>query len=326
MGHRLQLGGLEVEAHDAGHVLGSVQYEIIMRDENLVYASHLNFTDTLISKAAEVAPCDALTLEATYRASSQALPPRESVMADIVKWALDCVHEHRIPTFATEPLGMAQELVRVFNAWTELSVIVHPRIARISQVYCNNGVGLTYVDAGSASAQALVEDGKCVVIIPRRFDVAQYGEFRLAYVTPWPTRAEKAAGNVFLLSEQADLEQLLLFVKEARPKVVLTFGGASRVLGEVVSKRLNTVGRVLQSGIEQPKPANPSFDEKSLGTCEDYIIGLVQVQNLTYERRELVARAVSEGFKLQLVEEALNRLTKKNSLRYSRATDGYSLS
>jgi hypothetical protein len=325
VGRRLQLGSVEVEGHDAGHILGSVQYEIITHDENLVYASHLNFTDTLISKAAEVAPCDTLILEAAYPATSQALPPREAVIASIVKWALDCVHERRIPTFATEHLGTAQELVRLFNMWTELSVVVHPRIARISQVYWNNGVGLRYVDAGTEESRALVEEGKCIVIIPRRVDVTQYGEFRIAYVTGWPTRAEKAAGNVFLLSEQADLEQLLSFVKEARPKVVLTFRGGSMVLAGLLSKRLGTVARVLSQEVQWPKPTSPPLDEESLAKCEDYVLGLIQVRNLTYEKRELVARALSEGFKLQLIEEALNRLVKKNSLRYGKITEGYSL-
>jgi len=107
MGRRLQIGNLEVEAHDAGHVLGSVQFEIITREENLVYASHVNFIDTLTSKAAEVAPCDTLILEAAFPSTYQKLPNRESVIADVVKWALDCIREHRIPTFAADPMGTA---------------------------------------------------------------------------------------------------------------------------------------------------------------------------------------------------------------------------
>ena len=325
VGRRLQVGRLEVEAHDAGHILGSVQYEIITHDENLVYASHLNFTDTLISKAAEVAPCDTLILEAAFTPTLQTLPPRESVIVAIVKWALDCVHEHRVPTFAAESIGTAQELVRIFNTWTGLSVVVHPRIARINQVYENNGLALNCVDAGTDKAQALVEEGKCAVIIPRRFDVTQYAEFKVACVTGWPTRAEKEMGIVFPLSEQADLEQLLTFIKETRPKSVFTFRGGSSVLAELISKRLGVPGRVLSTDVTRPRPTTPPLDEEALGACEGFLLGLVLIPNLTYERRELVARALGKGFKLSLVEEALNRLMKKNALRYSQMTDGYSL-
>jgi putative mRNA 3-end processing factor len=326
VGRRLTLGEVEVEAHDAGHVLGSVQYEIITQDENVVYASHINFTDTLISKAAEVAPCDTLILEATFPASSQSLPPRESVIADIVKWALECVGERRVPTFATDTIGNAQELVKVFNTWTELSVIVHPRIARITQVYANNGVGLRFVDAGTEEAQSLMGDAKCVVIIPKRFDATRYGEFRIAHVTGWPTAAERAAGKVFTLSEQADLDQLLRFVKEARPKTVFTFRGGSRLLAELVSKRFGMVGRALVADIPRAKPAQPKLDEERVGACEGFILKSIQVPDFTYEKSELVARVFNEGFKLQEVEEALNRLTRKGLLRYSELTGGYSLS
>ena len=325
VGRRVKLGEVEVEAHDAGHMLGSVQFEIITQDEIVVYASHINFTDTLLSKAAEVAPCDTLILEATFPAASQTLPPRESVIADIVKWALECVGERRVPTFATDPLGNAQELVKVFNTWTELPVIVHPRIARITQVYANNGVGLRFVDAGTEEAQSLIGNGKCVVIIPKRFDATRYGEFRIAYVTGWPTAAERAAGKVFTLSEQADLEQLLRFVKEARPKTVFTFRGGSKLLAELVSKRFGMVGRALVSEIQRVKPTEPKLDEERVGACEDFILKVIQVPDFTYEKAELVARVFNEGFKLPEVEEALIRLTRKSLLRYSEVTGGYSL-
>ena len=325
LGRRLQLGNVEVEAHDAGHILGSVQFEIIAHDENLVYASHLNFNDTLLTHAAEVAPCDALVIEAAFPPTSQKLPPRESVVANAVKWVMGCVREHRVPALATETIGTAQELIRVFNTWTGLTVIVHPRIARTNQVYQNNGTALSYIDAGTEEAQSLIEEGKCVLIVPRRFDVTQYGDFRVAYATGWPTRAEKESGEVFLLSDQADLDQLLMFVKEARPKTVFTFRGGSGVLAELVSKKLGITGRALSAETVRPKTTSTPIDEEAVKACENYIAGIVQVPNLTYDKRDLMSRALAEGFKIPFIEEALNRMAKKNVLRYSQMTDGYSL-
>jgi hypothetical protein len=272
-----------------------------------------------------VAPCDTLIIEASFSPVSQTLPSRESVTADIVRWAVECVREHRVPTFATDALGTSQELVRIFNSWTELPVVVHPRIARLNQVYSNNGIGLDFLDAGNENARAVIEEGKCVVVIPRRFDVGRYGEFRIAYVTAWPTQTEKAAGKVFLLSDQADLYQLLEFVKEARPKTVLAFRGGGKVLTELVSKRFRIAGRVLSPEIQPPETRKPAADKEKVAACEDYLLGLMQVPNLTYESREVTSRALNEGFTSEVVEEALNRLTQKNRLKYSKLTEGYSL-
>lgn len=73
------------------------------------------------------------------------------------------------------------------------------------------------------------------------------------------------------------------------------------------------------------KPSEPKLDEERVGACEDFILKIIQVQDFTYEKAELVARVFNEGFKLQEVEAALNRLTSKSLLRYSEVTGGYSL-
>jgi putative mRNA 3-end processing factor len=325
VGRRLKFGEVEVEAHDAGHILGSVQYEIITAEGNVVYASHINFTDTLVSRAAEVAPCDTLVIEATFPAPTLTLPPREQVIAEMVKWTLECIREKRIPAFAVEPLGNAQELTKIFNVCTELPVIVHPQIARINKTYENNGVGLRYIDASTTDAQALIGHDECVVLVPRRFDASRYGDFRIAYVTGWPSLAQRSVGQVFALSDQADLDQILHFVQETHPRVVLTFRGGSKLLAELVAKKYGMVGQELASELPRAKPA-PKLDQERVARCEDTLRKIVQVQEFTYEKRDLLALGLKDGFKAQEIEQALLHLTQRGEFRYSAATDGYSLS
>jgi putative mRNA 3-end processing factor len=326
LGRRMKLAEVEVEAHDAGHMLGSVQYEIITPEGNLVYASHLNFSDTLLFRAAEVAPCETLILEATFPARALKLPPREQVIADMVKWTLECVREKRIPALAVEPVGNAQELTKIFNVWTELPVVVHPQIARVNGIYGSNGTALRYVDAATPAAEELVGQGQCVVLIPRRFDASRFGDFRVAYVTAWPSLTQSSAGKIFPLSDQADLDHLLKFVQETRAKTVLTFRGGSRVLAELVTKKFGVVGRELPSVASSPKQTVVSnVDPERVAECEDLLRKVVQVQNFTYEKRDLLGLGLKEGFKPQVVEQALTGLTQKGVLRYSSATDGYSL-
>jgi len=324
-GRRLKLGEVEVEAHDAGHVLGAVQYEVITPQGNVVYASHINFTDALLSRAAEVAPCDLLVIEATYPATSRSRP-RESVIADIVKWALECIRDHRIPAFETDSIGNAQELVRLFNLWTEAPVIVHPRIARINRVYESNGIGLRYLDASTDEALKMIEESRCIVIVPRRFDTTRYGNFRTAYVSGWSGSLRNSGREVFLLNDQADLDELLRFVEEARPKSVLTFHGASNLFTQMLSKRLGIQARQLTTEPLHKKTRPVKLDEKRLLDFQDILIRFIQTPGFTYEKRDLMALGLKEGFRSTEVEEILLRLTKNGVLKYSPTTDGYSIS
>jgi putative mRNA 3-end processing factor len=324
-GRRLKVGDVEIEAHDAGHVLGSVQYEVITPEGNVVYASHINFSDTLLLHAAEVAPCDLLAIEATYPATSTS-QPRESVIADIVKWSLECIKEHRIPAFETDSIGNAQELVRIFNLWTKAPVIVHPRIARINQVYETVGMGLKYFDASTEEALKLIEETQCVVIVPRRFDTTRYGNFRTAYVSGWVGNLHDHGREVFQLRDQANLDELLHFVTEARPKSILTFHGASDLFAQMLSKRLGIPVRQLVTEPLRKKTQETKLDEKRLQAFQGILMNFIQTAGFTYEKRDLMAFGIREGFRSAEVEETLRRLTINGVLKYSSTTDGYTLS
>ncbi len=325
LGRRLKLDGVEVEAHDAGHVLGSAQYEIITGEGSVVYVSHINFVDTILSHSAEVAPCSLLILETTSASPSQTLPPRESVVAQMVKWALECVKDRRIPTFMTEPIGNAQEIVRIFNTLTEMPVIVHPRIARVNKIYEKNGLALRYVNASAPEAQSIVENAQCIVIAPRGFDASRFGDFKVANVSGWKSKVEVETEKYFQLSNQADFNQLLQFVKEARPKSVLTFRGASKIFAEVISRRLGITARELAANITRPKPSEIKLEDRRVTKCQDAILQLIQVPDYTYEKRDLVALAFKEGFTAPEIEEALFRLVRSDVLTYSELVDGYKL-
>jgi putative mRNA 3-end processing factor len=312
-----------VEAHNAGHVLGSTQFEIITPEGTVVYASHLNFEDTLLLRAADVAPCDLLVIEAPY-ASSQV--ERQSVVAEMVKWALECVESSRVPSFETDAVGNAQELVRIFNTWTKMPVIVHPRIARINQVYQQNGVGLQYVDASTEEAAKMIEKSECIVIVPRRFDTTRYGNFRTAYVSNSPPKVTVEGSVTFQLSDQANLKQLLEFVQEARPKALLTFYGASNVFAQMISQRFKIPARSLEAKRPSRKRESRTLDETRLARCQELLLKSFQIPGYTYDKRDLIALALKDGYRIEEVEETLTRMTGNGTIEYVSIVDGYVLS
>ena len=325
VGRHAKLGAVEFEAHDAGHVLGSVQYEIITPEGTVVYASHLNFQDTLLLRAADVAPCDLLVLEAPYATAPSSQTDRQSVVAEIVKWALECVEDNRVPSFETDAIGNAQELVRIFNTWTKMPVIVHPRIAQINRAYESSGVGLQYLDASTEEAAKMIEKSGCIVIVPRRFDTSRYGNFRTAYVSNSRPKIASEESAFFRLSDQADLNQLLEFVQEARPKAVLTFYGASGVFAQMVSKRFKISARSLEAKRPLRKRESQKLDESRLARCQELLLKSFQTPGYTYDKRDLVALAVKDGYRIEEVDETLTRMTRRGTLKYVSIVDGYVL-
>lgn len=324
-GKRVRIGEVEVEAHNAGHVLGSAQCEVITPEGTIVYASHLGLDETSLTRRAEVVPCDLLVIEAPFATVHQ--NERESVVADIVKWALECVNDHRIPALISDPIGHAQELVRTFNLWTKIPVIVHPRIARLNQVYENHGTSLHYLDASTEEAVNLVEGGQCIVIVPKRFDTTRYGNFRVATVSDRAARFEGGddGQRVFPLNTQPDLNQLLEYVKEVKPRSVLTFYGASAALAQMISNRLDVPARQVTSERPARKPQKPKVDERRMLALQEILMRFIETPGYMYDRRDIASVAVNKGFRSVEIEEALERLTKNGKLEYSRLADGYTL-
>ena len=321
-GRRLKLEQVEVEAHNSGHVLGSAEYQIITPEGTVVYASHLNFRDTLLLRAADVVPCDLLVMEAPYASSPASTAERQSVIAGIVTWALECIKKNRVPSFETDTIGTAQELVRVFNTWTKMPVIVHPRIARINRVYESSGVGLQYLDASTEEAARMIEKSECIVIVPRRFDTSRYGNFRTAYVSSSP-KVTTEESEFFQLSDEADLNQLLEYVQEARPKAVLTFYGASRLFAEMVSKRFKIPARSLEAKRTPRKRESRTLDEVRLARCQELLLKSFEIPGYTYDKRDLITLAMKDGYRNEEAEEALIRMTRNGVLNYVSIVDGY---
>jgi len=134
-GRKVKIGDLEIKPHNAGHVLGSAQYEVISPEGNLVYTGDLNFIDTLTMKAAEVCPCDILVIDATFGYPGFVFPSKERISMEIVQWAINSIKRQKVPAFQTDSLENAQELIRIFNDLTTLPVVTHRRITQINKVY-----------------------------------------------------------------------------------------------------------------------------------------------------------------------------------------------
>jgi len=238
----VRLDDVEVLPKNAGHMLGSVQFKITTPNNTLAYTGDLNCVDTLTTDRAEAMECDVLLIEATYGNPSYVFPDRESTYAKIVEWATQQVKNGSIPTFHVYAAGKAQEIVRLFNVYTRLPIVVSSLVSAANKAYQREGVRLRYEEADKNSENHLLKNGP-YVYVTTPFDRLASGRCARAMATGWALRSVHNRFPVFPLSSHADFRQLVEFVKATGAKRVYVFTGFSDLFSSYLEKRFGIDAR-----------------------------------------------------------------------------------
>jgi len=209
-----------------------------------VYTGDINCVNTLTTSAAEVTQCDTLIIEATYGHPAYVFPRREDTYVDIVKWAVSQIRMGRTPVFHVYSAGKAQEIIRLFNLFTRVTVVSHPVISQISETYRSNSLELDYLDAKTDEGERAVKSGGCVCVTPSSTGFGKLRRTVHAIVTGWAVRyTPRSVDMAFPLSSHADFLQLMSHVKHARPKQVYTIYGFQDTLADFIWRKLRIRAR-----------------------------------------------------------------------------------
>ena len=244
LGDTVRFDGLDVVAHNAGHMLGSAQFEVRAPNFTLVYTGDINCRNMFTTSAAESIPCDVLVLETTYGTPFYAFPDLTQTSAEIVNWALEQIRARRIPVFRTYSGGKAQEILRIFNTLTNVPVVTEGATTSITEAYVKNRVNLKYVDSTTVEAQNLLKSGECVCLTPMGHGLARLRNSCIAMATGWALgRRFEGVDAAFPLSGHANFRQLVEYVERARPKEVLTVHGFKEEFASYLRKKLGIKAR-----------------------------------------------------------------------------------
>jgi putative mRNA 3-end processing factor len=243
--HSIRLADVEVTPINAGHMLGSIQLRITTPNKTLLYTGDLNCIDTLTTDRAESVECDLLLIEATFGNPYYIFPDRESTYAKIVEWATRQAKKQHIPTFHVYAAGKAQEIVKLFNLYTKLPVVVSPPVAAANEAYNSEGIKLRYETVDNGCEDDLFKSGPCVYVttlsdrrIPEKCERAVATGWALGTANRFPA---------FPLSSHADFKQLIEFVKSTRAKTVYIFTGYSDFFASYLQNRYGIDARPIRS-------------------------------------------------------------------------------
>lgn len=237
LNEKIMLDDIEITPHSSGHVLGSYEFEVATPDGTVLFTGDMNTRESRIIKPAEPVNCDVLIIESTFGSPDFIFPPDDILAKSMVEWAGRMLREGRIPVFRADSLGNAQEVIKIFNENTDLPVISHCKVTKINKIYETYGCRMEYVDMESKDAGDLISNRNAVIVAPKHFDLSYSLEYVSALVSGW---ALKFRRNSFPLSDHADFPNLVKFVGDCSPKLVLTYHGGrfNSILAKYIEKKL----------------------------------------------------------------------------------------
>ncbi len=227
----------EIKLHDAGHILGSRQVEVL-DGNNVVYTGDIRLRESFFSKGAEILNPDILIIESTFGLPNLVFPPQDEVISSIERWIKANLSIGRHVVIGGYELGKSQELTRLVNNMGEVPVVTK-EISKYNQIYSDLGVKIgEWITAGEQG------DDPNVFIVPMRMvrkaraalsvsgrDVAT------AVATGWAVAYPfKAVDKAFPLSDHADFNELVRYAKESEAKRILVTHGYQKELARWLRK------------------------------------------------------------------------------------------
>jgi len=227
----------ELELKENGHLLGSAQIKITGESENVI-TSDFRLDDSLIFKGAEPLSADTLVLETTFGSPEYVFPKQEELVPEMISW-IQSNAKKGLVLLSGYALGKAQELTAIANE-AGFTPLVHDSIFDLNEVYKSNGVKIGNYEKLDHN----LKDFSVLIMPPQLVDrhlfstVEHFDKRKIhsAVATGWEYRGY--FDKIFHLSNHADYNGLIEYVKLSNPKLVLTDHGFC----EEFARKLNRLG------------------------------------------------------------------------------------
>jgi putative mRNA 3-end processing factor len=241
-----------VEAYNAGHVLGSLQFLLELYNLRVGYTGDFNIYGSLVDEPATVMKdLDILIIESTYGRPDYVFPHRSFIYERILSWVAENIKEGYSVVIGVYPLGKAQELTYLFNREFG-GVIVTESVYRINEIFDKHKFKLNYKSIED-NMRSVIDGGEIVISstsevsrIINMVRLGMRGKVVGAVCTGWSLNYYNSNGlTYFPLSSHSDFKGLLKYVEEANPRMVYTVYGFASEFASYIERKLNIKAKPL---------------------------------------------------------------------------------
>lgn len=242
-GEIVEIDGVRVSLHPAGHILGSAQVRVEHRGEVWVASGDYKRSPDPTCAAFEPLPCHAFITEATFALPLFRWDEPAFTVREMCEWWDEMRAAGRPAVLFCYALGKAQRVLGELARVTDRRVFVHGALVGLLDAYRAAGVTLVPTERATETARGRSFAGELIVApLSARGStwMRRFGDHSSAFASGWMrirgARRRRAYDRGFALSDHADWDALLRTISETGAERVFATHGythqLSRHLGE----------------------------------------------------------------------------------------------
>jgi len=234
-GQALDVGGVRVSLHPAGHILGSAQVRIEHASEVWLVSGDYKTEPDPTCAPYEPVRCHTFVTESTFGLPVYRWPQPQTVTDDIHAWWRGNQEAGRASLLFGYALGKAQRLIAGLEPATG-PILTHGAVERMNSVYRRAGVSLPPTTHAAVSDR---EDWqRAIVIAPPSAGgstwARRFGPQSTAFASGWMAlrglRRRRAVDRGFTVSDHVDWPSLLLAIEATGAERIWVTHGYTDVL------------------------------------------------------------------------------------------------
>ncbi|HEX2093014.1 MAG TPA: ligase-associated DNA damage response exonuclease, partial [Longimicrobiaceae bacterium] len=279
-GEAIEVNGVRVSLHPAGHILGSAQVRVEHRGEVWVVSGDYKTEPDPTCTAFEPVRCHVFVTESTFGLPIYRWAPQAEVFAEIRAWWRANREAGRASVLFGYALGKAQRLLAGLLGMEEGPIFTHGAVERLNADYRESGIALPATRYAGSVARGAEWGGALVVAPPSALGspwMRRFGEASTAFASGWMRvrgmRRRRSVDRGFTLSDHVDWPSLLAAVETTgAERVLVTHGYREPVVGWLRERGLEAHAVASRwEGEPEEDPAIPgeSGDDEPTGAGEE---------------------------------------------------------
>jgi putative mRNA 3-end processing factor len=273
-GQTIDMNGVRISLHPAGHLLGSAQVRVEHGGQVCVVTGDYKRQPDPTCRPFELVPCHTLVTECTFGLPIFRWHKPERVVAEVNDWWRGNVADGRTSILLAYSLGKAQRLLASVDAGIG-PILLHGAVMGMVEVYRQAGVALPPAEHASVE-NAKKHRGRALVICPPGAVggtwVRKFSPMSIAVASGWMQvrgfRRRGAADRGFVLSDHVDWPALMHTINETGAEHIVVTHGYTRQLAQYLTERGRSAS-IFQTRFTDAGEEEDSSDEADKETAKE---------------------------------------------------------